>query len=150
MIRRLLFPVCLLAVFAATPAQAATKRLRTFSSCTALVRYAQHHTRAIRPLALPSAGGPAIGPATAPTAAGQEKTQDASTTNVQEAGVDEPDVVKSDGRHLLAISNGVLYAIDARAATPTLAGSLALPEGYGHELLVHDGRALVISQASPE
>lgn len=133
----------LLAVLVAAAPASAAPRLRAFDSCAALVRYASAHAGAARPLP-----GPVAGPVapTAQDAPGAERAgDDVSTTNVQEAGIDEPDVVKVDGGRLLAISDGVLYAIDARAATPRIAGSLALPPGAGHELLVRDGRALVIA-----
>jgi hypothetical protein len=151
--RGISFGVALLAVAAlgAAPVQAATKRLRAFDSCTALVRYAQQHTRVLppqRPTALAAPAPAAESEPAAPGASSEPAAGDASTTNVQEAGVDEPDVVKSDGRTLLAIAGGWLYAVDARAATPELLGSVRLPEGSGHELLVHDGRALVLSQES--
>lgn len=121
-------------------------RLRTFSSCSALVRYAARHTRSLPPVArIP------FGPTTAPAPEAQsapgagDAPSDSSATNVQEAGVDEPDIVKTDGTTLFAVAAGTLYAVDARAATPRIVGSLRLPDGGSHELLVHDGRALVIS-----
>jgi uncharacterized secreted protein with C-terminal beta-propeller domain len=39
-----------------------------------------------------------------------------STTNVQEPGVDEPDLVKTDGRRIVTVSGGVLHLIDAARA----------------------------------
>ena len=45
---------------------------------------------------------------------------DTSQTNVQEAGVDEPDIVKTDGRVIWALEGGRLNAVDARAARPRL------------------------------
>jgi hypothetical protein len=133
----------LLALIAA-PADAAP-RLRAFDSCAALVRYADAHApRAGRIGVLPMpAGAPEA--TSAPAAA-----PDVSQTNVQEAGVDEPDVVKTDGRTLFAIARGRLQAVDARAATPRVLGSVALPAGGGHELLLAKGRVLVISRALAE
>ncbi len=132
-----------LAVGAAAPAALAKQRLRAFDSCTSLVRYAQQHTAARSPVA-PLATTEAPTPAAAPDGRLGAEADDVSTTNVQEAGVDEPDVVKATGSHLLAIAGGVLHAVDARAATPALVGSLELPAGHGHELLVSGGWALVI------
>src|SRR5690349_21884723 len=45
-----------------------------------------------------------------------------STTNTHEAGVDEPDVVKTDGRRIVTVSGGVLRVVDA--ASRTLTGAL--------------------------
>jgi hypothetical protein len=70
-----------------------------------------------------------------------------SGTNVQEAGVDEPDEVKTDGKRIVAIAGTTLYVIDASGATPTLLGSVALPANAGGGRLVLDGtRALVLTQ----
>ena len=43
---------------------------------------------------------------------------DYSTTNVQEAGVDEPDLIKTDGRRILALAQGVLHYIDVSSGHP--------------------------------
>ncbi|MEA2424015.1 MAG: hypothetical protein QOH13_425, partial [Thermoleophilaceae bacterium] len=78
-----------------------------------------------------------------PTAGGGAG-QDFSTTNVQEAGVDEPDTVKTDGKTVFVASNGRLFAVDARSNPPKLLGSIAL-DGYGQELLLDGDRLLVLS-----
>ncbi|GLZ80479.1 hypothetical protein Afil01_52860 [Actinorhabdospora filicis] len=49
---------------------------------------------------------------------------DHSTTNVQEAGIDEPDLVKTDGKRVLAIKDWSLRVIDA--ATHTLVKDIPL------------------------
>ena len=69
---------------------------------------------------------------------------DYSTTNVQEEGVDEPDIVKSDGRHLYVMAASTLYVFDVRSGAPKLVGSRAL-RGYGHELLVSGDRVLALT-----
>jgi len=66
---------------------------------------------------------------------------------VQEAGVDEPDIVKSDGSHIFAVARNKLYAVDARAAKPRLLGSLALPQGSTSQLLLYKSRLLVLTSA---
>jgi hypothetical protein len=78
----------------------------------------------------------------APTSGGAG--QDFSTTNVQEAGVDEPDEVKTDGKHIFAAENGRLYALDARSSPPKLLGSIPL-DGYGQQLLLSGDRLLVMA-----
>ena len=45
---------------------------------------------------------------------------DYSGTNIQELGVDEPDIVKTDGTYLYVISNSKLYIIYAFPATGML------------------------------
>ena len=69
---------------------------------------------------------------------------DFSGTNVQEEGVDEPDMVKTDGTTLFAIANGKLNAVDVSEAKPRLLDSLQLENGAG-ELLLHRNRLLVLS-----
>src|SRR3989338_2967054 len=52
----------------------------------------------------------------APSASGADKSFDYSGTNVQVAGVDEPDFVKNDGRYIYTVSGGKLVIIDAYPA----------------------------------
>jgi uncharacterized secreted protein with C-terminal beta-propeller domain len=143
---------------AAAPRSAA--RLARFDSCAELTSYARSAVRRTRgsvgmptrvgsPPPVPLARRPAVADgvpapvaATGPPAA-ESGILGESTTNVQEAGVDEPDLVKSDGRRLFALANGSLHAIDVARDTPVLAGSLAL-EGSAAELLVRGDRVLVI------
>ena len=71
---------------------------------------------------------------------------DFSGTNVQEEGVDEPDLVKTDGKTLFALGNGSLRAVDVSGLRPRLLDSLALDRSSGHELLLHGDRLLVLSR----
>lgn len=87
-----------------------------------------------------AAGDSAAAPQTPPTT-----TADVSGTNVQEAGVDEPDVVKADGDRILAVAGGALHWIDLTGGEPVDAGSIDLPgDGYGQQLLVSGDKALVL------
>ncbi|MBW3620812.1 MAG: beta-propeller domain-containing protein [Actinobacteria bacterium] len=72
-------------------------------------------------------------------------TRDVSGTNVQESGVDEPDIVKTDGDRALAIAQGQLQVLDLRGTRPVVAATVSLPDG-GHELLLDGTRALVLSR----
>ena len=162
---RLLTAVVLAATLAAVPgAEARPRALRAFGSCTALLDYARTHAaRAVgtgwvpspmtlegpRPISVSGKGTstPQQSAAEGDSAAGPTAGTDYSGTNVQEAGVDEPDVVKTDGKTLFAVANGVLHAIDTSAATPTLIDTVTLDPGYGHELLLHGDRLLVIQNA---
>jgi uncharacterized secreted protein with C-terminal beta-propeller domain len=76
--------------------------------------------------------------------------QDYSGTNVQEAGVDEPDIVKTDGRRLVTIVSGKLVVVDVASDTAKTLSTLALaPEGgyQQGELLLSGDKVLVLSQA---
>jgi hypothetical protein len=73
-----------------------------------------------------------------------------STTNNQEPGVEEPDIVKTDGATIFAVSGTHLFAVAVSRGTPKLVGSLDLgPSGYGAQLLLDGSRLLVISSSSP-
>jgi len=69
----------------------------------------------------------------------------ATGTNVQEAGVDEPDVVKTDGEHAFVAAAGALQVVDLGDGDPRVVGSVDLPEG-DHELLLDGDRVLVLGR----
>ncbi|MCB1003519.1 MAG: beta-propeller domain-containing protein [Acidimicrobiales bacterium] len=73
---------------------------------------------------------------------------DVSGTNVQEEGIDEPDLVKADAERLLVVAGGELRWIDVTGPEPVEAGSVVLPEGFAQQLLVAGDRALVLSSGS--
>ena len=124
---------------------AAKPRLTAFGSCGQLLGYAKAQAgRLVGPYGL-GAPGTAIAE-TARTAAPPQKGVDYSGTNVQEEGVDEPDLVKTDGETLFAIANGRLRAVDVTGAKPRLLDSLALDARMTHELLLHGDRLLVLSR----
>ena len=143
MLIRTLLAAALAVTLIAAPAAAAPQRpagkvrLKAFDSCSGLVRYARRNTvRTMRSQFL----------------RGTEDSENAasggesfSRTNVQEQGVDEPDIVKTNGTHAFAIAGSALHSIDVQAATPVVLDSLQLEENGSHELLLHGNRVLVIS-----
>jgi Beta propeller domain len=68
----------------------------------------------------------------------------ATGTNVQEAGVDEPDLLKTNGDRLVVVRGERLHVLDVTGETPVELGSLALPPGAAGELLLSGDRALVL------
>lgn len=65
-------------------------------------------------------------------------------TNLQEQGVDEPDVAKTSGDLLLVVAQNRLQVLRA-GATPTLLSTTSLgQESWGGELLVDGDRVLVV------
>ncbi|MBM0255595.1 beta-propeller domain-containing protein [Micromonospora sp. 4G55] len=88
--------------------------------------------------------------AAAPAAAGSADTASKgySGTNTHEAGADEPDLVKTDGKRIVTVNRGKLYVVDP--ATRRLTGELDLAPGAdefgGAEdaLLLQGDRALVL------
>jgi hypothetical protein len=75
------------------------------------------------------AAGDAVRSPSAPAAAPApvRSTNGETGTNVQEAGVDEPDVVKTDGRTLYRVQDGDLVTYDVSGAEVERLGSLDLP-----------------------
>src|SRR4051794_6157120 len=159
--------VVLLVVAAVLPAGADARRLRprAFASCAALVGYGERHygvthgipARSVVPLA-----GPTIAPRPSPPSDGVTAQPQAaapasegagttfSTTNNQEEGVDEPDIVKTDGSTIFAVAQGRLHALAVGAGAPRLVGSLDLPDGaFDARLLLRGKRLIVISGGAP-
>ncbi len=68
-----------------------------------------------------------------------------STTNVQEAGVDEPDVVKTDGRMIVTVTGSDLRVVDVADGSPEAVGRLSLGTEYVNaNLLLSGDHALVL------
>ena len=84
---------------------------------------------------------------TTPTAAAVEGV-DYSGTNVQEAGVDEADVIKTDGRRIFTLSSHRLVVVDA--ASRTVTGAVDVAAGWGRELFIDGNSLLLITRASSE
>jgi hypothetical protein len=90
------------------------------------------------------AGVAAAAPAAAPAYSG---------TNDYVAGVDEPDLVKTDGRRIVTVADGVLEVIDAASRTVTGRLDLSttgLDMAYGSaNLLLSGDHALVLTSGGP-
>ena len=134
----------------ADAASPAPSGLRPFDGCPAFGAYMRSHAVPLVGRYAPGVGV-AVGaqPGAAPgKAAGSPGSTDPaySGTNVQEEGVDEPDTVKSDGRHLYVASAGRISAIDVRSGKPALSGTLKLEPGGTYELLLHGSRLLALSR----
>jgi uncharacterized secreted protein with C-terminal beta-propeller domain len=124
--------------------EAAKPRLTAFGSCGQLLAYAKKQAgRFVGPYGL---GGPIGIAETARGAVPPQKGVDFSGTNVQEEGVDEPDLVKTDGKTLFAVAGTRLNAVDVGGLRPRLLDSLALDRSRSHELLLHGDRLLVLSR----
>ena len=75
---------------------------------------------------------------------------DFSTTNLQVTGVDESDIVKTDGHYIYIATSDKVQIVDASTDTPRQLGSIT-PELSGNmdgirEMYVSDGRLLLIVQ----
>jgi uncharacterized secreted protein with C-terminal beta-propeller domain len=147
------------------PGRASAAALEAFADCGAVTKTLR--TQALRyvgPYGLGGYGnvvGDMVGGAvrmqantgaaeSAPTAGPALKAgQDFSDTNVQEQGVDEPDIVETDGRRLFAVTHdNVLQAVTIGDGTPRLAGKLTLKSASSQLMLAGD-RLIVVGNAQP-
>ena len=72
---------------------------------------------------------------------------DYSGTNVQETGVDEPDLLKTDGNTLFTINGNLLESVDVSGKSPRLLDTLKLTAGWSDsELLLSGTHLLVLSR----
>lgn len=86
-------------------------------------------------------GGGTAGDAPAPTT-----SESTSNTNVQEAGVDEPDLVKTDGAYTFIVDGAELQVVDITGGAPELVATVDLDENASHELLLDGDRLAVLSR----
>ena len=75
----------------------------------------------VQPVAPTAAPAPAASQTTA--GAAKEATPTFSTTNNQEAGCDEPDVVKTDGRYVYTGTDNTRRSIDIEQSSPAVIGT---------------------------
>ncbi|HKY46666.1 MAG TPA: beta-propeller domain-containing protein, partial [Acidimicrobiia bacterium] len=125
--------------------------LQGFSSCDDVLSYLQTNA-----LPMVTAWGLGGGPfmiardmmGAAESAAGGDAAapQQYSSTNLQEIGVDEPDLVKTDGRLLVAIAQGRLFAVDV-VGPARLLGSVDLGDVAPSGLFLIGTQAFVIGSA---
>ena len=72
-------------------------------------------------------------------------TQEYSTTNVQVAGVDEMDIIKTDGQFIYAVSGHTVYIISAfPAENATILSEITFNGSYSPEIYVSGDRLVVI------
>ena len=92
-----------------------------------------------------ASNAPALPQTEGEAGADPDSGHDFSGTNIQEAGVDEPDVVKTDGERIVTVLDGTLrvFAVEDRS----LVGSVALP-GWNHQFFLTDDRAWVVAGGS--
>jgi len=148
------------------PIRAKRAQLKAFASCSSLVAYGRRYAvspglangvppRAVEQVPTPLgpsqrsvANSETIAPtaAPAPAAAGDTTADSFSGTNVQEQGVDEPDVVKTDGKRVFVLAGTKLLAYDITADTPKLLGSLTI-DGSPQDLLLRGDRVLVLGSS---
>lgn len=70
---------------------------------------------------------------------------DYSGTNIQELGVDEADLIKTDGERIVAISGNELFVVDATGDEPRLAGQTTIESGWASDMFLYGDRVLVMA-----
>jgi inhibitor of cysteine peptidase len=84
-------------------------------------------------------------PAQASQAYNLGSEQSYSTTNIQVAGVDEADVVKTDGTYIYVIANNIAYVLDANPQNAKVLAKIAFNNTYLAGLfLSQDGNKLAV------
>ena len=134
----------------AAAARSPAPRLVRFGSCRALLSHARRRAmEVVGPYGL--GAGPVMyrtvvegdAAATTPATASPIAGVDFSGTNLQEAGVDEPDTVKTDGRTIFSVGGGRLQAVDVTGATPRALPGLDL-DGMSPSGLILTGDRLIV------
>ena len=74
---------------------------------------------------------------------------DFSGTNVQELGIDEPDLIKTDGSRIIVVQGSKLHNIDVSGPEAILTDTLTLENQWSNDLLLADDRLLVMASAEP-
>jgi hypothetical protein len=138
----------------AEEAPAPNAGLHTFASCDDLVSYVRARAPRLareygfstgyargEPIAQVGAEDSAAASPATPS------TPDHSETNNQEAGVDEPDVVKTDGQRMFVLDGGSsLRVLDVSGDKPRLVTTFALPSAWASGMLLEGDRLLVLGE----
>ena len=133
--------VALIFVFGAAPVifNANASPIKTFSSyeelrgfLTTNIQGSYYNIYSGGPLDSRTFSGKFAGPMPAPAAEGfgGAEIQGYSTTNIQVAGVDEADIVKTDGDYLYVIANNTVYIIDADPQNAQVLAKIAFSNTY--------------------
>jgi hypothetical protein len=136
------------------PASGSPTHPTAFGSCASLLGQVRARALAtVGPWGLPAtpgatvtaeraapAGAPAPGTEAAPGGGGAPY----SSTNVQEPGVEEPDLAVTDGRSMFVVAGGALHALDVDGGSARRIGRLALGALWDARLLLAGDRLLVL------
>ena len=123
-------------------AAVARPALQPVGSCHRLRSYLAKHSQALRVSGAGSLPGGVIADGVAAPSAAEAAPPSGSATNVQEPGVDEPDIVKASGSVIFTVDGDRLRAIDTGEA-PVPRRLAAPAAGPGHAASVGDYQLLV-------
>ncbi|MEA2010626.1 MAG: beta-propeller domain-containing protein [Actinomycetota bacterium] len=134
-----------------TPHPSASRTLMPFDACEDLLDWTiEHALERVGPYGLDGYGAYPVFAEFSDVAGRVSETQAAPSgatksgvigTNLQEAGVDEPDVVKTDGKRIVAVSGNTLHVLSIDGDRLTLKGSIDL--GFWTQDLFLDGDRVI-------
>lgn len=128
--------------------------LMQFDACDAFLDHVTSHAvDLVGPYGLE--GGPGFWPAAGRTGAfeetadagGEDASSGFSETNVQVEGVDEPDIVKTDGERIVLLAEGSLIVVDATGDEPVETGRLQLRDMSVQSLFLSGDTVLLFGSA---
>ena len=79
----------------------------------------------------------------APSASGEQRSEDYSKTNIQVEGVDEPDIIKNDGKYIYVVSGNKVVIADAYPAENAKILSEIELNGTPQEIFINNNRLVV-------
>ena len=132
-----------------------TSGLIPFKACEELLRYFQDEAlERVGPYGLEGMGWGPIMPMAmdlrleeSVAVMGTAPGIDFSETNVQEAGIDEPDFIKTNGQIISVLQDNTLHIIDPKSSSSQPLGSLRLEGlGWGSEMFLAGERVWVMGQ----
>ncbi|PVX24814.1 MAG: hypothetical protein CW716_09365, partial [Candidatus Bathyarchaeum sp.] len=135
-----------------SPMQPVFSELKTFSSFEELENFittnteiANNNQQLFQDKALVGRQEEQLAAPEAPTATLDGNVVDYSGTNLQVAGVDEADVVKTDGEYLYVVAESAIYILKAFPADQAVVLSkIDLNEAYGSQIYVNGNKLVVI------
>lgn len=89
-----------------------------------------------------------LGLSEAVTSENKTAESDFSSTNIQVLGVDEADIIKTDGNFIYALSENNLYIIEAQPAEEAKILHKMVLEGNPHDIYIKDNKLVVFGQSS--
>ena len=85
------------------------------------------------------------GPWESASPGGEDAPDDFTETNVQVEGVDEADIIETDGNRIYFLHGDAFVVVDSWPPEETSLASITPIGGLGHSMFVADGRAVVFS-----